>query len=183
MENREFASTKKITQELICGWLLWGIVFGLIYSFIYTLINHSMESLVIKAIIAIVMQGIIAFLIWKFSTYSTFKNRTMAYDDVPKVMRNLIIFTIIICAINGFYNYFQVNTKFDEAIKSNYKLKYTERMISYLYDDAQMAEYNKQKDEAIKKVKTYLVIIEIGLTAVYLLVLPLEKKEILKYLE
>ena len=187
MENKEFATPKKITQELIGGWLLWGILFGIIYSFTYTLITHSMESLVLKALIAIVMQGITTFIIWKFSTKSTFKKRTISYNGVPTVMRNLIIFTIVICVINGIYNYSQVNSTIDEAVNSDFKLKYTESMMSYLYDDEQMAEYNKQKEDAIKEVKsqarTYLVILEIGLTAVYLAVLPLEKKEILKYVE
>lgn len=185
MENKEFATTKKITQELIGGWLLWGILFGIIYSIVYNLITHSMESLILKAIIAIIMQGIIAFLIWKFSTKSTFKKRTMSYNDVPTVMRNLIIFTVIICVINGIYHFSEVNDTIDKAVNSDYKLKYTESMMSYLYNDEQIEEYNKQKEDAIAEVKsqayTYLVIIEIGLTAVYLAVLPLEKKEILKY--
>ncbi len=186
MENKEFATTKKITQELIGGWLLWGIVFGLIYSPLYAFITHSMESLVLKAIISIVMQGIITFIIWKFSTKSTFKKRTISYNDVPTVMRNLMIFTVIVCVINGIYNYFQVNSTIDEAVNSNY-IKYTESMMSYLYDDDQMTEYNKQKEDAIAKAKkqarTYLVILEIGLTAIYLAVLPLEKREILKYVK
>ena len=40
--------------------------------------------------------------------------------------------------------------------------------MSYLYDDAQMEEYQVQKEETIKETKsklyTYLVILEIGLT-------------------
>lgn len=187
MENKELATTKKITSELIGGWLLWGILFGIIYSFIFALITKSIESLVLRAIIAIVMQGIITFIIWKFSVKSTFKKRTMAYADVPTVMRNLIIFTIIICVINGIYNYSQINSRIDKAVNSDIELKYTESMMSYFYDDDEMAEYNKQKEATIEEAKnqarTYLVIIEIGLTVVYLAVLPLVKKEILKYVE
>ena len=133
------------------------------------------------------MQGITIFIIWKFSTKSTFKKRTMSYNDVPTVMRNLIIFTIIVCVIDGIYNYSQVNSIIDEAVDSNFQLKYSESMMSYLYNEQQMADYNKQKEDAINKAKsqahTYLVILEIGLTAVYLAVLPLEKKELLKYVE
>ena len=183
--EKELATTKKITQGLIGNWLLWGIVFGIIYSIIYSLITRSMESMIIQAVIAIVMQGIIAFLIWKISTKTVFKNKSISYDDVPTVMKNLIIFTIVICVINGIYQFSQVNSTIDNAINSNFQLKYTESMMSHLYNDEQMAEYNKQKEDAIAKVKsqlyTYLAIIEIGLTAAYLAVLPFEKKEILKY--
>ncbi len=183
--EKELATTKKITQGLIGNWLLWEIVFGIIYFVIYSLIAHSMESMIIQAVIAIVMQGIIVFLIWKISTKSVFKNKIISSDDVPTVMKNLIIFTIVICVINGIYQFSQVNSTIDNAINSNFQLKYTESMMSHLYNNEQMAEYNNQKEDAIAKVKsqayTYLAIIEIGLTTVHLAVLPFEKKEILKY--
>ena len=58
-------------------------------------------------------------------------------------------------------------------------------MMSYLYEETQMEVYQAQKEKMIKETKnkiyTYLIILETGLTAVYLAVLPLEKKEILKY--
>ena len=175
MENKEFATTKKITTELICGWLVWGLLFGLLYSFLYGAITSSMESLVLKAIIAIVLQGITAFIVWKLSTQSTFKKKTMSASDVPTVMRNLIIFTVIICVITGIYNYFQVQSSIDNTIKSNPYLIYRDEQIFY----------NNQKVQLISEVNstvnTYFVILEIGLTAVYLAVLPLEKREILKY--
>ena len=183
--EKELATTKKITQDLIGNWLLWGILFGIIYSMIYSLITRSMESTIIKALIAIVMQGITAFVIWKVSTKSVFKNKSISYDDVPTVMKNLIIFTIVICVINGIYQFSKVNSTIDNAINSNFQLKYTESIMSDLYNNEKMAEYNKQKEDMIAKAKsqtyTYLAIMEIGLTGAYLAVLPLEKKEILKY--
>lgn len=185
MEDKELVTSWKITQSLIGNWLSWGIVFGVLYSIIFSLITSKMESMVLVAIIAIIFQGIIAFIMWKLSTSSSFKKKTIVYDDVPKVMKNLIIFTIVICIFNGIYNISTVNSSIDEALQSDYKLKYTESMMSYLYNDAQMEEYQSQKEEMIKETKsklyTYLIISEIGLTAVYLAVLPLEKKEILKY--
>ena len=100
-------------------------------------------------------------------------------------MRNLIIFTIVICVLTGIYNITSVNSSMDKAINSDYKLKFSESMMSRIYSDEQMAEYNKEKEKAMAEAKskanTYLIILEVGLTAVYLAVLPLEKKEILKY--
>jgi len=185
VENKELISSGKMSQYLMGNWLLWGLLFGLIYSFVFSLLTNSMESLVLKAIIAIVFQGIIAFILWKLSTASAFKKRTITYNDVPTVMRNLIIFTIAICILTGLYNISTVNSSIDEAINSNFQLKYSESMMSRLYSDEQMAEYNKQKEQTISEAKnkayTYLVILELGLTVVYLAVLPLEKKEILKF--
>lgn len=185
MEDKELVTSGKITQSLIGNWLLWGIVFGFLYSIIFSLITSKMESMVLVAIIAIIFQGIIAFIVWKLSTSSSFKKKTIVYDDVPKVMKNLIIFTIVICIFNSIYNISTVNSSIDKALQSDYKLKYIESMMSYLYNDAQIEKYQAQKEEMIKETKsklyTYLIILEIGLTAVYLAVLPLEKKEILKY--
>lgn len=53
--------------------------------------------------------------------------------------------------------------------------------MTSFYNDTQMQEYQAQKEEIIKKTKnklyTYLVILEIGLTAVYLAILQLEKRK------
>ena len=185
MENKDVVSTKKMTQELIVGWFLWGIPLGILYSVVYSLLANSMESMTMSAVIAIILQGITVFFIWRLSISSSFKKKTIASEDVPKVMKNLIIFTIIICFINGIFNFSKVNKIIDEMIDTNYQLKYYESMMSYLYDDEQMEEYNAQKEEIIKEAKNqcyiYLAILEIGLTIVYLAVLPLEKKAILKY--
>ena len=111
----------------------------------------------------------------------------MSYNDVPTVMRNLIIFTIVICIISGLYNYYNINNTIDKSIDSDYQLQYTEKSLSRILDSEQMDKYNKQKEEAIAKVKSqvyiYFAITEISLTAVYLLVLIIKKKEILKYVE
>lgn len=185
MENKELVTSGKMTQSLIGNWLLWGLLFGIIYSFIYSLIASSIESMVAIALVSIVLQGITAILVWKFSTSSSFKKKTISYDDIPAVMKNLVIFTIVICVITAMYNISTVNTTIDEVIESNYQLNFSESMMSYLYDDEEIAEYQAEKEKAIEELKdkfyTYLIVLEIGLTAVYLAVLPLEKNYILKY--
>lgn len=185
MENKELVSATKITQSLIGYWLLLGIFFGLAYNTIYKIITPSVESIIVLALIAIGLQGIIALSMWIISTKTVFKNKTMSYDDVPIVMKNLIIFTVLVCALNGIYQFVRMNKAIDDALESDSELKARETMMSSIYDDDEMAEYNKQKEDAIaeakSKVYTYLAILEIGLTAVYLVVLLPEKREILKY--
>ena len=187
MENKEVVTSGKMTQLLIGYWLLWGIVVGILYNVIFSLITAKIESMVLVAILAIIFQGIIVFVVWKLSTSSSFKKKTIEYNDVPNVMKNLVIFTVIICVITAIYNISSVNSRIDKALESNNKLKYMESFMSYYYSDTEMAEYQKQKEETINKAKneayTYLIILEIGLTIVYLAVLPLEKKEILKYVQ
>lgn len=185
MENKELVSSGKISQYLIGYWLLWGLLFGFIYSIFISLITRFMESIIVKAIIAIILQGVIALIVWKLSTASAFKKRTIAYDDVPNVIRNLIIFTIVICVIIGINTIVSANSSMNESINSDYKLKYSESVLSRLYSEEEMAEYYKEKDKIIKeaknKVNTYVIILDMGLTVVYLAVLAFERKEIMKY--
>lgn len=185
MENKEFATAKKITQELIGGWFLWGIVFGIIYSVVSNLIIAFVKSQILQAIVVIVLQGIFVITVWKLSTSMTFKKRTMSRDGVSVVMRNLIIFTVIICVVNGIYNFVKVNNTIQEVLNSNVQLNWTEKRMNYLYSEEEMADYYKQKEEIIQKTKKQsyinLTLLELGLTAVYLAVLPLEKRELLKY--
>ena len=76
MENKEVVTSKKITQQLIIGWFLWGIIFGLFYTIISPFIIHLVKSRVLQIIITIILQGILVFLVWQSSTASTFKKRT-----------------------------------------------------------------------------------------------------------
>ena len=181
MESKELVSPKKMSQLLIGNWLVWGLLVEIIYSVVFSLIIDSIESLVLKAIIAVILQEIITIVIWKISIVSAFKKRTISYNDVPYVMKSLIIFTIVVCALTCIYNIASVNSLVKDYIDSDYKLQIGESFMSRFYDDDEMAEYNKEKENAISEVKnkvyTYAVILEIWLTLVYLAVLPLEKKK------
>ena len=185
MENKEMVSAGKISQYLIEIYIALGLLSGFIYTFVFSIINLYVEEIILKAVIAVLIQGIISIIVWKFSISSAFKNRTIIYNDVPTVMKNLIIFILVICVLTGIYNIASVNSKVDKAIDSNYNLKLKESMMSTIYSDKQMSEYNKEKERMIEdvksKAKTYLVIFEVGLTGVYLVVLVIVKKEILKY--
>ena len=185
MENKEVISAGKMSGQLMGNWLLWGMLFGFIYSLVYYFIANFVESLVLNAIIAIVLQGITAFITWKESTFSSFRKKTISSNDVSSVMKRLVVFTIVICLLTGIYNMYNVNKAIDKAInKANYQLVISESIASYLYSDKEMEEYNKQKEQGIAKARNqiyiYLIILEIGITAAYFIVLPLEKKEILK---
>ena len=122
-------------------------------------------------------------LVWKFSTITVFKKRTIYTHEVSTVMKNLTIFTIIICLITAIYNFSQINSRIDKIIESDISLSINDLYASYLYNAKEKAQYEAQRKEAISKAKgqVYLTVLEIGLLAVYFGVLPLEKKNILKY--
>ena len=185
MKNKELVSSGKMTSYLIGDWLILGIVFSIVYNFIYELITNSMESLILETLVAIILQGITVFLLWKSCLNFFFKKRTISNDDVPVVMKNLIIFTVIICLLSAALNLFTLNSTIDKEIQS--ELRYSESMMPYFYSNEAMKEYQEQKEQVIKEVKTksytYSIISQIGITTVYLAVLMLVKKDILKQID
>ena len=92
----------------------------------------------------------------------------------------MLIFVVAISVINGAYRFYEANSTFSKNIESNYGLKMKEMMLKRLGSEELIAEYNKQKEEAIaeakKKLYIYLAVLEVGLLAVHLGALPLEKK-------
>ena len=187
MENKQVATVRTITGELIGGFILYGIVFGILYSFIYSAITNriSEDSLILTAIIAIIFQGITVFCVWRCSIATTFRKRLIETNDVKIVMKNLMIFTVIICFLTTLMNFAQVNETVEDAINSNANVMMAESYMKYLYDDEEIAQYEAEKEKMVNETKgklyVYLAVLEIGLLAVYLGVVPLQKKAILKY--
>lgn len=184
MGDKEIIASKKMIQTLIGYWLLVGIVLGIIYKVLFYVIYNSVESYVILGICAIILNAIIVFLTWKLSTYCSFKKKTISSDDIPKLMKNVIIFTIIICLFNCIYDYVSISEDLNEV---NEKLETYDEYISeygdYLTEEF-LAIYESQREETetmVNQLYTYTVIVEIGYIIIYLGVLPLEKREILKY--
>lgn len=175
MEN-EVGTVRKITGELIGGFFLYGIVYGIVYSIIFSAITNDMQSekWLLKAIIAIVLQAVFAFFIWRSSIKSTFKKRVVNKNDVPQVMKNLIIFTIIICVINFFVNYIELKKGIDELDEK------LDNYTSFLYNDAK-----EELEEEVEKMKSqlysYFVVLELGLCAAYVAVVPMQKNKILEH--
>ncbi len=187
LENKQVATVRTITGELIGGFILYGIVFGILYSFIYSAITNriSEDSLILTAIIAIIFQGITVFCVWRCSIATTFRKRLIETNDVKIVMKNLMIFTVIICFLTTLMNFAQVNETVEDAINSNANVMMAESYMKYLYDDEEIAQYEAEKEKIVNETKgklyVYLAVLEIGLLAVYLGVVPLQKKAILKY--
>lgn len=187
MGNKEVANVRTITGELIGGFILYGIVFSIIYNIIYSVITNlvASDSLILIAIISIILQGIAAFCIWRCSIATTFRKRLIDINNVDQVMKNLMIFTIIICCITALMNFVQVNGQVEETVNSDANIIMSERYMSFLYNEEEIAQYKAEKEKIINetqtKLYTYLAVLEIGLLIVYLGVVPLQKNAILKH--
>ena len=182
MDNKKVASVRTITGELIGGFILYGIPFSILYMVIRNWISNiiSSESLIISVMISIVLQGVVAYCIWKCSITTTFKKRAINKNDVSTVIKNLVIFTFILCLFSAIMNFSEVNRKLDR--NTNEILQFSE---IYRNNEKQKNQYLEKKEKSIAQTKnklyTYLLILEVGLLIVYLGVAFLQKKSILKY--
>ena len=187
LENKQVATVRTITGELIGGFILYGIVFGILYSIIYSAITNriSEDSLLLTAIITIILQGITVFCVWRCSIVTTFRKRLVEANNVNIVMKNLMIFTVIICVINSIINFSKVNDTVEETINSDANIIISETYMKYVYDEEEIAKYEVEKEKIVNETKknlyTYLTILEIGLLVVYIGIVLLQKNAILKY--
>ena len=103
------------------------------YSIIYSAISNriSSASLILTAVIAIILQGITVFCVCRCSISTTFRKRLIDSNDVKTVMKNLMIFTVIICAIIALINFSEVNEKVEKNINSNASVILSESYMKY----------------------------------------------------
>lgn len=187
MEDKEVATIRTITGELIGGFIIYSIIFEILNNFIISFISNIIpsDSIFVAAIIVIVLQCLSVSLIWKFSIATVFRKRAIDKNDVSTVMKNLMIFIIIVCVFSVATNFAEVDQNIDDAINSNASLRLSENMMKYMYTKEEIAQYQAEKEKKIKEIKceqyTYLAILETGFIIVYLGVLPLQKKSILKH--
>ena len=143
------------------------------------------ESQIIQVITSIALQALMVFVAWFMSTKFTFKNKAIRHDDIRVVMKNLIIFSVIVCAVNAVYQFVQLNSAFDHAVESDYGLRVKEKMAEQIYGSQGMQEYYQQKSEAVAEAKRqsdiYLAVFELFSVVIFLAILPIEKKLISKH--
>ena len=186
MENRQLCDSKKITEQLIGMWLAWGLLFVLIYSLVAFVLALFIQEIIVLAVILVILQGTFSYLAWKQSTKSVFKNFTMEYTNLPIVMKNIFLFTLVACLIIGAFQYYSIGNRIDQSVAQNKRIMLTDAIMSSRANPEEMLEYQRLKEEVIKQAKkkaqTYTLIIEAGMAVAFLAVLPLERKEIIKYL-
>ena len=107
MENREVANSSKMSSELIAGFFLFGILTTIVYCIIINIFKNILaNSLPILTAIVIFLQAITYYFTWKFSISYTMKKKTMETSNLSRVMRNIIIFTVIFLIISSISIYF-----------------------------------------------------------------------------
>lgn len=95
----------KFTSEIICGTILYGIIFGLISNFL-TPDGSDWLSTALSAIISFLM----TILVWIFAVKSVLKKKTTSRENISKIMKALWIYFIVIIILTTIISVFQTQT-------------------------------------------------------------------------
>lgn len=168
-----------MTWKLI-GWnIVWGIIASLILQIPRGIIKLiTGDSLFIYVIINLVLSAIASYLVWKFSISTAFKNYTVNRVQAEYIMKNLMIFVIILSILSCIIDVLE-SRSFTKELQDSSDFKKANMLSSYLSKENKET-YNKKVKKSIKEaqeqVTTYTAFIGIGGIIINIVVLQLNKK-------
>lgn len=178
-------TANQMIGELLLSLSIYGVISFVLYRIIYAL-SYSYfvenEKYVLLAFFVIALQALIVFIIFKLGNKRAFKKGNIYKKDVSKVMSNILFVIIVLLLIQVFSIFASVDVAIDTALENDFGLKYSETILSNLFDENEMNIYQEEKENAIKESKKqvykYLAIVETGICIVYISAILLEKKYI-----
>lgn len=176
MERKQISVTL-MTFKLIGGYILFGLVMSLIGGIVLKKIanisqlfgcdtNSVLSAIILFIINIIVIYGVVYFTSL-ISTKSIFKKYTIEPDKIGNLIRNIIIYFVIIILCYGFTTFSKMERKID-AVYNNYDTMYT---LVYSND-----EEKKTKEEIGRKFIIENVVMYVLLSCTVLAVIPANKK-------
>ena len=86
---------------------------------------------------------------FKLGNRKALKKGTIYKNDVPKVMSNISFVIVVLLLLQVFSIFASVDTAIDTVLEKDFGMKYRETLLSYLYDEDEMAIYQVEKEKAI----------------------------------
>ena len=118
----------------------------------------------------------------------TFKKRAILYADVSAVIKNILVYTIVICTLSTISTCITAIDSIngvEKEINSNASVKMQEKLMQYYSTDKEIADYQSQKKEIIEQTQTQIttmyIILGVIQLAIYFGMIPIEKKWIMKH--
>jgi len=188
MEEQDLNENKILTAnqmvgELLLSLVLYGVISFVLYRIIYALTYKYFsenQQYVLLAFFVVGLQALMVFIMFKLGNRKALKKGTIYKNDVSKVMSNISFVIIVLLLLQAFSIFASVDTAINTALEKDFGMKYRETLLSYLYDEDEMAIEKIEKEKAIKEAKNqlykYLAIVETGICAVYVSAIFLEKK-------
>ena len=183
VNEKKILTANQMVGELLLSLVLYGVIFFILYRIIYALTYKYFtenQNYILLAFFIIVLQSLMVFAIFKLGNRRVLKKGNIYKNDVSKVMKNIAFVVVILLLIQAISIFANVETSIDTAIEEDFSIQYREKILSYLYDEDEMAIYQVEKEKAIeeakKQVYIYLAIVEFGICVIYISAIFLEKR-------
>lgn len=183
LNEENILTANQMVGELLLSLTIYGVISFILYRIIYAL-SYSYfvenEKYVLLAFFVIGLQALMLFIIFKLGNKRAFKKGNIYKKDVSTVISNISFVLIVLLLIQVFTIFASVELAIDTALENDFELKYSETILSNLFDEKEMSIYQLEKEKAISEVKKqtyqYLAIVESGICIVYIYAILLEKK-------
>ena len=183
LNEQNILTANQMVGELLLSLTLYGAIVLILYRIIYVL-SYSYfienEQYALFAFLVIGLQALMVFIMFKLGNKRAFKKGNIYKRDVSKVMNNISFVIVILLLVQVLSIFASVDAAIDSALENDFRLKYSESILSNLFDENEMNIYQVEKENAIKEAKKqiykYLAIVEIGVGVVYIFAILLEKR-------
>lgn len=178
MKELKKVNTTDMTKAIISDFIIHEFIFAIILFFLTTVPFENIDSLIGKAVAQIIRSAILAIIVWKCTIQTAFQKKTITSTaEIPKLNKNLLIFTIVICLFSACYDYYDVNKTMNEYVENSYEVS----LMTMFYSSTEKEDFKKELKEEIKsEFYPYFALLEIGTSLAYLGSLYLVKNDIEK---
>lgn len=183
-KTKKLSSVNTITLILALRFIFWSYVFGEVSNVIVYAINEvvPINSIIISTIIATILLVISLYFTWKLTIKRTFRSRVVLSKDVPTIMVNLLILTIIavvLMFVSGFTTASkEVEKEAEKAFLSlDLKMVYSTKEQKEKYERKKKIEIDRAKERAY----VYVAVADSCSACFYFISLYLIKKDVYAY--
>lgn len=174
MQNKRIVSTKRMTCEIIGLFLVFFIIFSLFFSFLSDLISGS--STIFYYIIGVFKVLICAFVTWKCVIYFAFRQKTIFKEDLESLLKNLMVFVIILCLLITVNSIMSLNKEKEEL---NSTINTYNDLVENLFDSEEKEEYAALIHNEFREIYVRFFLNGIILWIVHICVYNIQKKYII----
>ena len=141
--EKEKVESGKITSSIIWGVIFYGVVFYLVIVWPGSFLLSKVSNTWIALIINVGVTALYTYLIWRCAVKSTIKKKTTEKENIPRIMKGLAIFLVILIALSLILNFFELTSTINTAKE---RVDTVTSLYSRYYDQE---ELNKLVDEQI----------------------------------
>lgn len=121
MKNKKELTVGKATAYIIILYSIFTIILGYVFILISSWFNNIILSQgIVSTIITVVFSIFMMYLSWKLSVLVVLKKKSTDGLDTKKVIRNIIIFIVLLSVISMIYDLYEAKANIDRQYSNDF---------------------------------------------------------------